>query len=86
MARPLDGFDQRPDAVEVEVRAERAHVEGHDPERLARSGAPTLEEADTEVLVHDFFEAPPGPPRLGTQLRSDIVIQRQRRAHILMLM
>lgn len=85
MPRPLDLLEKLGDVVEVQAGPELPEVSCDDPERLRRArGAPGCE-AGPDRLVHDGAEGPPSPVDLRLEPLGQVVVESQRRSHVLML-
>jgi hypothetical protein len=85
VARALDLFEQVADVVELKTCSQVAQVPSHDVKRSPWAAALARSETPPEEVVHRGSERPARTPCLGRQLGGDVIVQRQRRAHIMML-
>lgn len=85
MQRALELIEQFTDVVEVEPGPDGPEVTGANLEGRASVRGRRAGQASTEYLVDDLLERLAGPARPRFQLRRHVVIERQGRAHILML-
>jgi hypothetical protein len=81
---PFDPFQQLADVIDVETGPKAAETAGLDAERLTRSRAHS-HEPTPEGFIDNVFEWAARPARRGLQLDRHVLIQGQRRSHIMML-
>lgn len=84
MSRPFDSLQNLRDVVQAAPRTPPAKAARRDPETLA-ARRPLRHQASPKRLVDHVAECAPAPPRRSLQLRRHIVIQGERRSHILMI-
>jgi hypothetical protein len=85
MKRALDLLDQPADIVQGKTRLEITEIAGGYSESLPLGGdAPACQPA-AQHLVDDLAEGPAGAARFRLELGRDIVVQGERRSHVLML-
>ena len=85
MERALDLLEHIGDVVQVESWPEAPEVASLDLERLARGRGRGAGETAPEGVVDHVAERPARSPDQGLQLAGDVVVEGERRAHILML-
>ena len=85
MVDAFKALQQIADVVESEARPQCAKVTGLDHERLARGGSGPLGKPCPKRVIHDVAKRPAAAPRPRLQLGGHIVIEGQRRTHIMML-
>jgi hypothetical protein len=83
--RSFDLVQQLADVVEAEPGAEFAKISRRHPKRPAPSGLARRSQSAAERFVHGFPERPVRLFRLRAQLRGHILVESQRRPHIMML-
>jgi hypothetical protein len=81
---PFDLLEQRLDIVDREAGPKAAEAAGRDSKHLPRPG-PRRQQSAPQRLVDDIPERAPGLPDCTLELRRHIIIERQRRAHIMMM-
>lgn len=86
MKRPLDLLDQVRGAVEAHAGPEAAKVTGFHGERLACRRGRRTSQASAQRVVDYIPESATGSPGQRLQLGGDVFIQRERGAHVLMLL
>lgn len=86
MQRPFDVFEQIGNAVQADPRPPRSEIASPHAERPAPHWGSAGGEAATKGFVHHCFERAAASPRHRLQLRRHVVIKRNRRSHILMLL
>ena len=85
MQRAFNLVEQVRDVVHVEPGPSSSEVTGLDFEGRARPRVRRTGETTTKRLVDHFAERATGPARERFELRRDILVERQRRPHTLML-
>ena len=85
MPRPFDLFKKLADVIEVEAGPHRAEVTCLDDKRRPVHARRCRHQSAPERLVHHIPKRPTRAPRLGLQLGRHVVVERQGRAHIMML-
>ena len=85
MQRTLDLLDELPDVVERKARPQIAEIPRRDLEGLPLRDPASARQAGAQSLVDDLFERSASPPRFRLELRRNVVIEGQRRPHIMML-
>lgn len=86
MRRPFDLLEQLADVVEAETWSQPSEGAGFHDEALALAGRlPALVDAEPQEVIHHLFEGAPGSPHFRLQLGSDVVVDSERRSHIMML-
>jgi hypothetical protein len=86
MERTFQLVEQIRNVIEIESWPAAPELTRPDYERLARLRPRWLGEPPTKSLVDDIAERAAGSPSHRFQLRRDIVIQRQCRSHIMMIL
>lgn len=84
MQRPLDLIEELRDVVHIQPgpRAQRTSL---DLERVPRAGSRGSHQATPKGIVHHVPERSSSPAGQRPELRGDILIERQRSAHTMML-
>lgn len=85
MARALDLLQQLGDVVQAQARSKLPEVPSHHFEGHTAGRGPSGGEPAPERVVDDLAKGPSGAPRFRLELGRDVVVQRQRGTHILML-
>jgi hypothetical protein len=78
-------IEQIRNAVQIDAGTATSERSGADDKRLSGVQLCRLGEATTEHVIHDLAQRPAGPPYFRFQLCRDVVIERQRGSHIMML-
>ena len=85
MKRTLDLLDEPADIVQREPWLEITEIAGGYSEGLPPGGDAPAGQPATQRLVDDLAEEPAGAARFRLELGRDIVVQSERRSHVLML-
>lgn len=85
MAGPLDLLEQIGDAVDAHARPELSEIASHHLEWDGMPGLSAARQTAAECVIDDVTERAAGPACLRLQLGGNVIIERQRSAHILML-
>jgi hypothetical protein len=78
-------FDEFSDVVQGKTRFQIAEIADSYCESLPLGRGTPIDEASAHRLIDDLAEGPAGTSRFRPELGRDIVIQRERRPHVLML-
>lgn len=85
MTRTLDLLQQFCNVIQAQARSKLPEISGHDFEGNAPSRGSADGKAASERFVHNLPIWPSRPARLGPELGRHVLVQRERRTHILML-
>lgn len=85
MLRPFDPIEQLPDVVEVQPWFGGAEIAGVDDEGRPLLWSGRGGQAPPQGVVDHVLERTPAAPGLRPQLCRDVFVERQCRAHIMML-
>ena len=85
MEGPLELLDQAGDVVEVQTGTERTKIARADDERRPLACSGHGREPPPQSVIDDVTERAACLSRAQPQFRGDVLIERQGRAHIMML-
>ena len=86
MLRAFDFLEQAADVIQAETRSEGAEVARVHFKWCLPGRSLLADEPAPQRVVHDVPERAPGPPRQLFQFCCHVVIERQGRSHIMMLL